>query len=187
MLLFFLWRCFAFCRGIAQSSALYVQEMITTRDQFLQIYLLQWWVGTTSSDATCSPPAFRTPHVQHVDHQHHCSNQFKRLLDSKNISAMICIETHNFPVWQIKTVRSGANHTLEDSCICLPLKILGWQHSHQQNDRYQALINWRGQVCSPWETESLKLAIMSFSWFSMLEMVTSRKKFGGFFTYIHAL
>ncbi len=75
--------------------------------------LLQWWVGTTSPDATCFPLAFRTPHAQHVDHQHHCSNQFKRLFDLNNVSVVTCIQTHNFPIWWIKTVRSWANHTLD--------------------------------------------------------------------------
>jgi hypothetical protein len=117
---------------------LYVQEMLTTRDQFLQI-LLQWWVGTTSLDATCSPLAFRTPHVQHVDRQHHCSNQFKRF-NSKNVSVLICIQPHNFPIWRIKRVRSCANHTLDDSCICLPIKILGCTPINRI-DSYQALIN----------------------------------------------
>ncbi len=38
-------------------------------------------------------------------------------------------------------MRSCANHTLEDWCICLPIMILGCTHINRI-DSYQALINW---------------------------------------------
>jgi len=41
-------------------------------------------------------------------------------------------------------------------------------------------------VCSPWEIESLKLTIMSFSWSFVLEYSEEQKEIWWVFTYIHA-